>query len=532
MRFPRRLVVLAALALLALVVWLAVRAVLEPPVQDARRAAQAEGSPAEAGPVASRAERSRASPAEPAEEPLAPGGTASPQPAEPRDPAQTLTVLVLDSTGRPAPGAAIAVHDVFIAAAGRLDQMVVATGTTDDAGRAPLALRGASDVLVHARLRGESAAVKTSLFKRTEATAEIRLAPSASISGRVVFPDDAPVDGAPVVAFLENRRGTLVLRSASRDDGKFVIEDVPADRLESHPVIRVERGHGHWGVEVRPTPEEARSGALVIRVDRTTLLRGRLLSEDAEPVARAEVAVYTERWNWGTSSDTDGRFEGEFPRGRGFVEIDSDVTLRHRIEPFVVDGPALDLGDVVLPRGVAISGIALDRDGRPVVRASVRLRDADGRARFTRTDDAGRFTVDHIAPGVYDVVAQAAAEREVDGAPEGDAGEAVGVTAPTRDFVVRLGSSRFVSVRVHWPDGQPSSFGFTLRIRGEDGRGPPDTTRRAGGPASDLVRFRVAAPGTYDLTLESPGFEPVTFDDVRVEEGRETFLDATLRRKP
>ena len=531
MNVRRTLAVLMVLVLVALLAWLGARAVLHEPARDAPETPPDGSQAPRAAPPGPRAERPRAPPAEPSPQR---GGvdTSSSSPAvQPEAPAQSLIVQVLDVSGRPAAGARVAVYDVFVAAAGRLDDMVLAMGTTDGSGRIPFALRGASDLLVLASLPGESAAVKSSLFKTTEATAEIRLAPSSSIRGRVVFPDELPVAGAGVVAFLENRQGTLVLRAMSEADGRFVIEDVPADRLERRPLLRVLRGAGHWGIEMSASQEEARSGAVVVRVDRTTVVRGRCVDDKGLVIPHVRLTVYTEKWNWGAVSGADGRFEGEFPRGTGFIELASDETLESRIEPFVVDGAALDLGDVILPRGVAIRGVALDRDGRPAPRAVVQV-SSTRRTRSARTDDEGRFAVDHLAPGTYDILVQAPTENEARGAPEADAGELLGVAAPTDGALVRLGGSRFVSIRVHWPDDRSSSFGFTLRVRGEDGRGPPDTTRHAGGPASDLIRFRVAKSGVYDLTLEHAHFHPVAFQAVRVEEGRETFLEATLRKQP
>ena len=48
----------------------------------------------------------------------------------------------------------------------------------------------------------------------------------------------------------------------------------------------------------------------------------------------------------------------------------------------------------------------------------------------------------------------------------------------------------------------------------------------------DSVRFEVEHAGTYDVTVELPGYEPATATGVEVNADREMRIDVLFRKRP
>jgi hypothetical protein len=115
-------------------------------------------------------------------------------------------------------------------------------------------------------------------------------------------------------------------------------------------------------------------------------------------------------------SDAQGRFEvrGLAP-GRSRLEVSPADKLPLRREPLLLaPGDTQDLGDLVVPTGVLLSGRVLDQDGQGLEGAQVEARAAGKSARpaaIRVTSDAqGQFAV-RLPVGEYALAAQAKDHR-------------------------------------------------------------------------------------------------------------------------
>ena len=110
-------------------------------------------------------------------------------------------------------------------------------------------------------------------------------------------------------------------------------------------------------------------------------------------------------------SDAQGHFEvrGLTP-GRSRLDVSPTDKLPLRREPLLLaPGDARDLGDLVVPTGVLLSGRVLDQDGQVLPGAQVEARPAGRRARppvRVTSDPQGQFAI-RVPVGEYSLAAQA-----------------------------------------------------------------------------------------------------------------------------
>ena len=145
-------------------------------------------------------------------------------------------------------------------------------------------------------------------------------------------------------------------------------------------------------------------------------ISGRVLAADSEtPLRRARIAVAAgSRRAAVVLSDNDGRFVVEIP-GAGTVPFMVTVTKGGYVTASTkIDRPDLRAPVVVrLPRGAAISGVAVDPTGAPVAGMPVTAARAGGAEAGTpaqyssTTNDLGEYRIAGLAKGRYDVWAGA-----------------------------------------------------------------------------------------------------------------------------
>jgi protocatechuate 3,4-dioxygenase beta subunit len=356
-----------------------------------------------------------------------------------------------------------------------------------------------------------------------------KLAAAASILGHVSSANGAPIGGALVCADADDP--ALVSddvdepRCATTDaTGAFAIRPLIPARYE---VSASARGHlpAHF-LDPRKAPDgratSRESARITLAAGETrgaielTLLpggvtvAGRVTDSSAGPVAGALVAIVPSRGGdpvptW-VRTDLAGAFAAEVEEGEIAVTADAEGRARGQLN---AHAPSTRLSLVLLAGG-ALEGrvVAETSDGTlaPVPSAVVSLtsaHDADGIDRPTRGTRAGadgRFRVERLVPGLWDV------EAEVLGAA-GTAGRAQRVLAgdTARDVVVVVRAAHVVEARLAMFDhvggaGEAPCSGGTIDL--ED----PRTTEHAVGTAGTdgVVVLRAVAPGSYEVSVSCP----------------------------
>lgn len=187
-----------------------------------------------------------------------------------------------------------------------------------------------------------------------------------------------------------------------------------------------------------PLPE-----ALELELQRAAMVRGRLIDGSGEPVADAEVRLQRQQYFRDRPAAADGTFSVELvPDRRQELRFRSPSTVEvvRRLEP-IAAGAEVDLGDVALPAGWAITGRLLRGDtAEPVAGAAVwALRSGvsggplsawlfDAKV-STHSDTEGEFRLSGLeaGPATVRIESPGLAPREIDVAPEEEAPEPLDV---------------------------------------------------------------------------------------------------------
>lgn len=216
---------------------------------------------------------------------------------------------------------------------------------------------------------------------------------SGKITGRLLDRGSrAPLAGEVGVSYVANGRIIFTHAKASRD-GKFVIEDLGAGqiylttKLEGYAVE-------HRSVSLRPGETKSVELSLV----RPAPLRGTVRNADGLPLADATVKVFypvdtpqagqirtTYQWETGEAlTDTQGGFVLAVHPDRPFVvEASHDDFLTAVSSPRELKAMAKGQAvDIALEKGITVSGVLKDADGKAIPGAQVRLIDSATRRAF------------------------------------------------------------------------------------------------------------------------------------------------------
>ena len=263
------------------------------------------------------------------------------------------------------------------------------------------------------------------------------LGPGAFVEGRVLDDMGRNLGGA-AVDVLTLPSDDLPEACQSDPDGNFTVGPVQPGRYQV--LARLE---GHILLD---SPEISLSagtrGRAVPRLARAALVSGRVLDQDGSPLAAVPVSVVglvgghdevivlpgalptaaeaaelppgslARQGSIRTAlSDAQGRFEvrGLAP-GRARLEVSPADKLPLRREPLLLaPGDTRDLGDLVVPTGVVISGRVSDQDGHGLEGAQVEARASGKPARppiRVTSDPQGQFLI-RLPVGDYAVAVQA-----------------------------------------------------------------------------------------------------------------------------
>ncbi len=243
-------------------------------------------------------------------------------------------------------------------------------------------------------------------------------------------PQGRPVGGAEVLVGVDRapprpgKERTLYgrFRGVTADDGRCVLEGLPAGRLlvragsAAFPPARAEfafNGAAGAGGE--------------IRLDAGITLRVKVADEDGRPMPGAQVTA-TARFESGDDllggfvlgsshskrglTGADGGVEfAAFPRAAYTVRAEAAARVPVQIEG---DAPKADAADaaVRLIRGKAVTGVVVNEQGEPVAGARVSINGpVEGGAfayyRSAQADDEGRFRIEGVGPGRFNLTALA-----------------------------------------------------------------------------------------------------------------------------
>ena len=258
---------------------------------------------------------------------------------------------------------------------------------------------------------------------------EIRLEAASDVTGVVQAPGGEPVAGAEVS--VVNRRFGLPFFSAGVNsvytdaEGRFRISgfrrDASVQLTASHSLFGkadTQRGNAGSGVDV------------ILRLRASLQVAGRVVDEAEAPVAGVRITLRAEKPNGPRSrfdrpatrsgmSDEEGRFLiRNAPGGSATITFDHRSYERETREISVTDSEGgLDLGDIVLSRGIAIHGVVVNDAGQPQADLSVNGTYVDERGNTgfpgaldapvdrrwasATTDAEGRFALYGLMEGSY-----------------------------------------------------------------------------------------------------------------------------------
>ncbi|MBI5433475.1 MAG: carboxypeptidase regulatory-like domain-containing protein [Planctomycetes bacterium] len=259
----------------------------------------------------------------------------------------------------------------------------------------------------------------------------VEMRPRTAVSGRVIDGAGNPVrsftvspkragDGADAASFLEN----LGLdESFDNADGTFTVCNFDKGTF----VVAIEApGYATALSEKFTVVENQATINLTIRVSQGGTIRGKLVDPTGNPIKGAVVGsfdaglddindpLFGNLISSGATrrkvrTDRDGNFELKMLAPTDYqLEITHPSYTRTLVPSLrVIEGQVVNAGSITMKGGGKVSGKVFDQAGQPVVRGSVHLAITDGTiVTFdARTDGEGRYFIDHVPAGNYQISA-------------------------------------------------------------------------------------------------------------------------------
>ncbi|GHG46894.1 hypothetical protein GCM10011331_07240 [Flavimobilis marinus] len=247
-----------------------------------------------------------------------------------------------------------------------------------------------------------------------------------TVTGTLVAPDGSP--RADFTVKLSGANGDTLSSTTSAKDGTFTLAQ-PAAGTQFYVVAWSQHdtstraiwigsgGAQAWDQRTAPAPYKARSGSSIATGTHTLApAAGFDVTVHGGPAA-AYASVEVQRLDgervWEGDKDETSLREGFIP-GRYLVMARSDGRVAAPVEVALRSGDLAQVSLTLSDRSASptLSGV-VTLDGKPLANRSVEAvrkptswRDAGGpRPRYTRTDKTGRFTLEQMAPGTYEVSA-------------------------------------------------------------------------------------------------------------------------------
>jgi hypothetical protein len=361
------------------------------------------------------------------------------------------------------------------------------------------------------------------------ASTEDKRATYGAFEGRVVSATDGAGIGGAELTFASEKGGASSVRSGA--DGRFRF--LPGAAGTYQLAVVTAKGYLPFGPEwgqssIRLTASEGqRISDITLALTPEVELVGKVLSPDGQPVPGASIRLLTGRTGESVlfptdetfTSDTAGEFRFRAPEGaqvearhpayasaRG--EVTPSVALARRMELTLGKRPG-DTGDggTRPPGNEGLAGVVVDPAGGPVPGALVSVRTAarayptvfgDFMGYEALTDEQGRFTVEDVEPGTYDLTA-----RQMGLAPA----RLMDVPAGRRDLTLKLlqGTKLVGSVRDAASGAPVVSFAVAVMLKVGPLQRESFTQLSFIDPGG---RYEVAGlpPGSYVVQVVAPGY--------------------------
>lgn len=365
---------------------------------------------------------------------------------------------------------------------------------------------------------------------------EIMLRTGGAVAGRAVDPDGDPIAGVRINARWQDPEGTWFhADDRSAEDGTFLLGGI-----EGAQTVRIGAHHKAY---LPALPLEADVGVddLEIVVRRGGIVRGSVSMRDGEMPAGVRVTRYAEadpesvedpmgiRAPSPETSDVDLE-EGTFgikriPEGRYTLSVRSADSRATRVEDVVVtEGKVVDIGRVVLERGLILRGEVVSADGDvPVPSASLVverpaartwMRTASDRPEAVRSGPDGRFVIRGLDPGA---VVLAVTHPHY---AKGESRVILEDGTEPEPMRVRLSAGGTITGTARNRDGSPAA-GNHMAIM--IGFAPNDL--RVETAEDGTYRFQRLPPGPVRVVRFDPGRESPEFKQATVRDGEVTIVD-------
>ncbi|HVR96871.1 MAG TPA: carboxypeptidase-like regulatory domain-containing protein, partial [Thermoanaerobaculia bacterium] len=248
----------------------------------------------------------------------------------------------------------------------------------------------------------------------------VTLSPEAVVTGQVIDPRGAPIDGAMVWAFPERSRSFPSTLGPERRlpetgaDGRFRIDGLPPGsrlRLSVHA-----QGYGNAeleGLEL-PLPEPLR-----IELRPLVQLTGRVADPAGEPVVGASLTLIKRHVNGSSGTgagqtDDQGRFRIDVEPGPVEIQVDAQGYTDNSWRGTVPERGEIGPVEITLGRGAVLEGRVLDPAGNPIPAAFVSAfsetpsseDEPFGRSSRTESDADGRYRIAGLEIGPHQINAQ------------------------------------------------------------------------------------------------------------------------------